>query len=100
MLTPNLWAEKICGIKKHSAAVTAPQTPWYRNPIAVTGYAAQAFGILMVVASVLVTMPGLPPWVITVSGVTLAVGSKLGLDAHSAQVRVAELNLAASRTAP
>jgi len=57
------------------------------------GYAAQAFGALLVVASVLVTypVPGLPQWVPVVAGAFLAAAAKYGLDNHSARVRVAEL---------
>ncbi|HEY8740939.1 MAG TPA: hypothetical protein VIN56_10145 [Candidatus Dormibacteraeota bacterium] len=76
-----------------SAVVGAPQPPWWKNPIAVMGYAAQAFGALLVVASVLVTypVPGLPQWVPVVAGAFLAAAAKYGLDNHSARVRVAEL---------
>lgn len=73
-------------------------TPWYRNPVAVMGYVAQLFGLLMVLASVLVTVPGLPTWVPIACGVILALGSKLGLDYHSAQVRVAEIAGPAGQT--
>lgn len=76
--------------------IPAPlSAPWYRNPVAVMGYLAQVVGLVMAVASVVVTLPGLPPGVVTWAGVVLAVGSKVGLDLHSAQVRGAELDAAA-----
>lgn len=72
-------------------------TPWWRNPVAVMGYAAQVFGVVMVVASVVIVVPGEPAWVGTVCGVVLAVGSKLSLDDHSAKVRAAELHAGAAQ---
>jgi len=78
------------------------QTPWFKNPVAIMGYLAQVFGLVMVLATVLVAVPipGLPSWVLPICGTIIAVGSKLGLDSHSAQVRVAELNAQAVAVAP